>query len=251
MSNKNIVTKEIPFHGDKLLGVKTDDGKVWLAVSRTCLGIGLTEDQSKKQSRNIQNSLLFNGKWKKIAGAKFGTTDHAGTTLVIHEDMVPLWLAQIRLTPKMEKENPEATRKLLSYQLEAAKVLHRAFYQSNEQKEKLHNKLGLEGQIIKMTEEISEMKSELHDQSLYLQNVMKNMTLSTAQQGKILQAGKDRINYLLGGAHSKQYKENARKYFINLWNGLKATFGCGSYKDLNPVYYNDAVCYINEWEYEE
>lgn len=62
MSNKNIVTKEIPFHGDKLLGVKTEDGKVWLAVSRTCLGIGLTEDQSKKQSRNIQNSLLFNGK---------------------------------------------------------------------------------------------------------------------------------------------------------------------------------------------
>lgn len=203
MSNKNVVTKEIPFHGDKLLGIKTEDEKVWLAVSRTCLGIGLTEDQSKKQSRNIQNSLLFNGKWKKIAGAKFGTTDHAGTTLVIHEDMVPMWLAQIRLTPKMEKENPEATKKLLSYQLEAAKVLHSAFYQSNEQKEKLHSELGLEGQIIKMTEELSEMKSELHDQSSHLQNVMKNMTLSTAQQGKILQAGKDRVNHLLGGAHSQ------------------------------------------------
>ena len=248
MSNKNIVTKEIPFHEDKLLGVKTEDGKVWLAVHKTCLGIGLTEDQAKKQGKNIKNSLLFKDCWT-VLGAKLDT--QVRKTLVIHEDMVPMWLAQIRLTPKMEKENPEATKKLLSYQLEAAKVLHSAFYQSNEQKEKLHSELGLEGQIIKMTEELSEMKSELHDQSSYLQNVMKNMTLSTAQQGKILQAGKDRINYLLGGAHSKEYKENARKCFINLWNGLKAMFECGSYKDLNPVHYNDAVCYINEWEYEE
>lgn len=74
-------------------------------------------------------------------------------------------------------------------------MLHSAFYQSNEQKEKLHSELGLEGQIIKMTEELSEMKSELHDQSSYLQNVMKNMTLSTAQQGKILQAGKNFVSF--------------------------------------------------------
>lgn len=247
MSNK-IETKEIPFHDDTLLGVRTEDGKVWLAVNRTCLGIGLTTDQAKKQSRNIKKSLLFNDKWKKIAGAKFGTTDHAGTTLVIHEDMVPIWLAQIRLTPKMKKENPEATKKLLAYQLEAAKVLHNAFYKSEKQKEELHKELGLEGQIVK---ELSEMKEELHDQSLYFQKVMENMTLSTAQQGKILKAGKDRVNHLLGGAHSQRYKDNSRKYFVNLWNGLKSTFLCSSYKDLNPAYYEDAIKYIAEWDYED
>lgn len=244
MSNK-IETKEIPFHDDTLLGVRTEDGKVWLAVNRTCLGIGLTADQAKKQGKNIKTSLLFKGLWT-LLGAKLDT--QVRKTLFIHEDMVPIWLAQIRLTPHMKKENPEATKKLLSYQLEAAKVLHDAFYQSEEQKEELHKKLGLEGQIVK---ELSEMKEELHDQSLYFQKVMENMTLSTAQQGKILKAGKDRVNHLLGGAHSQRYKDNSRKYFVNLWNGLKSTFLCSSYKDLNPAYYEDAIKYIAEWDYED
>ena len=96
-----------------------------------------------------------------------------------------------------------------------------------------------------------QVEKSLDEQSELLLKAVGNMTLSTVQQGKIHKYAKDRINYLLGGAHSKEYKENARKCFINLWNGLKAMFECGSYKDLNPVHYNDAVCYINEWEYEE
>ncbi|MDE7423955.1 MAG: hypothetical protein K2N51_09710 [Lachnospiraceae bacterium] len=39
---------------------------------------------------------------------------------------------------------------------------------------------------------------------------------------------------------------------INLWNGLKATFHCGSsYKDLNPKDFERAIEYINSWIYEE
>ena len=39
---------------------------------------------------------------------------------------------------------------------------------------------------------------------------------------------------------------------INLWNGLKATFHCGSsYKDLNPKDFEKAIDYINHWIYEE
>lgn len=98
---------------------------------------------------------------------------------------------------------------------------------------------------------MTQVEKSLGEQSELLLKAVGNMTLSTVQQGKIHKYAKDRIGYLLGGAHSKEYKENARKYFINLWNGLKATFECGSrWQDLNPANYDDAVRYINEWEYE-
>lgn len=36
-----------------------------------------------------------------------------------------------------------------------------------------------------------------------------------------------------------------------MWNELKKRFGCSSYKDLNPMYYNEAFDFIAEWEYTE
>lgn len=32
-----VETKEIPFYGDTLLGVKDEDGEVWLAIRSTCI----------------------------------------------------------------------------------------------------------------------------------------------------------------------------------------------------------------------
>lgn len=57
------------------------------------------------------------------------------------EKFVPMWLAQIRLTPAMKREYPEEVSNLLEYQLNDADVLHEAFYETEEQKEALHNDL--------------------------------------------------------------------------------------------------------------
>ena len=33
---------------------------------------------------------------------------------------------------------------------------------------------------------------------------------------------------------------------------MKSKFGCGSsYKDLNPIYFEDAIKFISSWKYEE
>ena len=100
--------------------------------------------------------------------------------------------------------------------------------------------------------QINNMENMLGDQTEKLNQVVDNMTLTTRQQQRIYKAAKDRINQLLGGAHSKEYKANSKSYFINLWNGLKSKFGCGSsYKDLNPIYFDDAMNFIQNWIYEE
>lgn len=107
-------------------------------------------------------------------------------------------------------------------------------------------------QINNMEEMLGEQNEMISEQNEMLTRVVDNMTLTTRQQQRIYKAAKDRINHLLGGAHSKEYKDNSKSYFINLWNGMKSKFGCGSsYKDLNPVYFDNALEFISTWEYIE
>lgn len=199
---------------------------------------------------------MFDNQWKKLK-VKFDS--QVRETLVLAEKFVPMWLAQINLTPAMQKKHPETVQKLLKYQLEAADVLHKAFYETEEQKSTLHSKLGLEGRIATLEKKLEMTVVQLNnvEETLEFQNenfglVMDNMTLTTVQQGKLQRAVKDRVNHLLGGAHSLEYKENSRLYFINLWNGLKERFNCGSrWQDLNPKYFNEAFDFVSEWNYTE
>ena len=41
--------KEIPFNGSTLLGIRDENGQVWLSVKKACLDIGLSEGQAQKQ----------------------------------------------------------------------------------------------------------------------------------------------------------------------------------------------------------
>lgn len=85
------------------------------------------------------------------------------------------------------------------------------------------------------------------------QNMIEYSTINYKQQQELLQAAKQRVNLLLGGAHSSKYKEYSRIYFKNLWNDFCNAFQCGSYKDLNLVYMGDeiAINWIEKWKYNE
>lgn len=247
-----VETKEIPFYDDTLLGVKDEDGKVWLAVRKACLDIGLSNEQAKRQIRNIRNSELFKSKWGKFAPVQNeGGRQVTREVICIQEKFVPMWLAQITLTPKMKKENPEAVSKLLRYQLEAADVLHTAFYKTDRQKELLHESLGLEGKILKMEEQIVAFTETIKDQAERLNKVMDNMTIDTKKQSRIQKAAKERVSELLGGAHSGLYKAKGALYFANLWHQFREQFECGTYKDLSPNDFEDAIDFIESWTYVE
>lgn len=100
--------------------------------------------------------------------------------------------------------------------------------------------------------QINNMEEMIGEQNVMLERIVDNMTLSTRQQQEMYKAAKDRINHLLNGAHSIEYKKKSKSYFVNLWNNMKSEYNCGSsYKDLNPMYFDDAMEYIKHWEYKE
>lgn len=85
------------------------------------------------------------------------------------------------------------------------------------------------------------------------QSMIDYSTINYKQQQDLLQTARKRVNSLLGGAHSPEYKEYSRIYFKNLWQDFCKAFQCGSYKDLNPLYIADDVAkkWIQNWRYTE
>ncbi len=232
--------KEIPFNGSTLLGVKDASGLVWLAVRKTCQDIGLTDAQARAEVLKMQESLLLKDNCKKLS-LKFET--QARETLVIAEKFVPMWLAQINLTPAMQRKNPLAVQKLLKYQLEASDVLHKAFYETEDQKAAFNKMLGLQGEMLDLKQEVKELKE-------LVTTVIDNSTINKAQQNALYNLAKERICFLLGGKSTMEYKRYNKLYFQNLWGDVKRKFDCsGSYHDLNPKDYKEVKEFIPSWEF--
>lgn len=245
--NMKTEVKEIPFNGNTLLGVKDENGQVWLAVKKVCIDIGLSEGQAQRQVTNLQDDVVFNGAVENL-NCKYAT--QVRKTTCIKEKFVTLWLAKISLTPAMQKKNPEAVQKLLKYQLEAADVLHKAFYESEEQKQKFYENFGLEGEIIEMQKCIENQTIEIIDLKENVQTLIDNSTINMKQQRELYNLAKNRICSLLGGKKSREYKLYSKLYFQNLWGDIKRKFDCsGSYHDLNPKDYKQAKDFIVDWNY--
>lgn len=93
----------------------------------------------------------------------------------------------------------------------------------------------------------------IHNCASVFQSMIDYATINYQQQNELLQVAKDRVNYLLGGAHSIKYKKHSRTYFKNLWMQFCQAFHCDSYKNLNPLYMADNVArnWIASWVYEK
>lgn len=93
---------------------------------------------------------------------------------------------------------------------------------------------------------LSENWLELNDR---IDTLINHMTINYQQQQELLSQARTRVNKLLGGAKSREYKEWGRTYFKNLWLNFCENFDCGTYKDLNPERIMEAKQFIKEWNY--
>lgn len=150
----NLVVKEVNFHNDLLMAVHEEESnKIYVGVKWVCEGIGLSEGQYQNQTRKIQEDLVIK---QGIANLQLPTNGGVQEVLCVELEFLPLWLAKISITPKMQKENPFIVRKLVDYQLKAKDVLADAFIK----KDKVSNELlFLQGILDQMKENELKMKS--------------------------------------------------------------------------------------------
>lgn len=119
-----IEQKLVSFNGTELLGIRTDDDKIYVGVSFICNGIGLSSGQRDRQVKNVQEDVVLKMGSRKLS-VRFD--DQVREALFIEVEYLSLWLAKITITPTMQINQPEVASKLIEYQLKAKDVLAAAF----------------------------------------------------------------------------------------------------------------------------
>lgn len=216
------------------------DGEPWFVAADVCkiLGVSNPTDALNKGLEDFEKARLNLG----LQGGATNIISESGFyTLVLRSRKSIAKPFRIWVT----SEVLPSIRKTGSYTSPVAGKMDKML-------EELANMKVVYAQINNMENMLEEQSEVLEEQNKKLEKALVNMTLTTTQQGKLQRAVKNRVRVLLDGAHSQKYKNYSRMYFINLWNGIKETFKCGSHwQDLNPVYFGDAIDFIEAWEYTE
>lgn len=114
----------------ELMAARDNNGQIWAGVRWMCDGIGLTKGQMQNERNRIhEDKVLSKGERNLVLPTKGGQQN----TLCLKLDYVPLWLAKIAITPRMERETPELAARLEQYQLKAKDVLAAAFLPQSKQ----------------------------------------------------------------------------------------------------------------------
>lgn len=196
MMKNDLLTKSVDFLGDEIMCVKDEStGKIYVGVRWICNGIGFARGQINNEVVRVQNDIVLKRGCMKF---RAGVFDENNDTVSIELDYLPLWLAKISITPKMQSENKELTTKLVNYQLKAKDVLAQAFIKPKEVNldnfnipTTLSEALLLSANLAKENEE---MKPKAEQFDLYIDS---DGTLSFNEVAKALKTGRNRLmNFL-------------------------------------------------------
>lgn len=134
-SRDELVVKEIEFMGDSLMAAKDREGKIWAGVKWFCEGLGLSENQIRRERKRVQSDMVIG---KGVRNLTLPTNSGVQDVLCLRNDFIPLWLAKINITQSMQENNPELVEKLTAYQLKVKDVLAEAFLPTYNDTEKLY-----------------------------------------------------------------------------------------------------------------
>ncbi|WP_425447778.1 phage antirepressor KilAC domain-containing protein [Dethiothermospora halolimnae] len=186
---KDLQVQKVNFYGGEILGVRTEEGKVYMGVRKACMDIGLTRGQMNNEVKKIQEDLVLN---KGARNLRYPTKGGVQEVLGIEKEFIPLWLAKISITPKMKKKSPETVERLVKYQLEAKDVLANAFVNKKLNSYMIDDPIERAKAWIKEQEEKKQLEftnkkqqqviGELKPKADYTDRILKNKGLVTITQ---------------------------------------------------------------------
>lgn len=115
------------FYGDNLIALKDNaTGEIYTAITHILRGIGFNSKQVEHQQNKILKDELFKSHTLKFSGVDLNMPS-INEIWCISQKKLPIALAKINITPKMKKEQPELSKRLLTYQDKCADVLASVF----------------------------------------------------------------------------------------------------------------------------
>lgn len=134
-----IIVKEVKFLDTDLLAIQaTKTGKIYAAINFILRGLGFDEKQIEYQKGKWTNDKVISKGILKFSGTLVNAKTGKDISCILLNKL-PLALAKINITPKMQKTMPELVEKFEIYQDKCADILADAFlcetgtYSANQQ----------------------------------------------------------------------------------------------------------------------
>ena len=221
----DMVIKSVDLMGDTIMAAKDKDGNIWAGISYFCKALGMNKGQKDRQVTNVRKDKTLSKGCCKFAA---GTFDPSSETLALRLDFIPMWLAKISITDRMEQEHPKLADKLLEYQLKAKDILAEAFLP----KQEVPNTIP--GQIQLLAQGYTDIKADVDVIKADLEALKNDMPVFTADAKNIQDALKKKAVGALGGYGSNAYRDNSTRgyVFADIQKELRRQFGVKRYDEI-------------------
>lgn len=242
--DSSIQVKTVNVLGDTIVAAKDNKGQIWAGVSYLCKALGMSNKQRDNQVTKVQNDKTLKQGSLKFQGGVFDQNNEA---IGIRIDFIPLWLAKIQITDRMEDNHPELAKKLLDYQLKAKDILANAFV---EKKKSTGEPATLQQQIQLIAQGTTELYQKVDTLAERMDNFEQNLPLLPEDADDVSKEVKKRVVEVLGGKDSNAYhdKSLSQKVFMDAYRNLKSNFDVSSYKAIKRNRKNMAVQIAREYK---
>lgn len=245
----DVVVKEVEFFGTELLAIKdVDSGNVYAGINAILKDMGFDDKQIEyRRDKWVSDKSLSKGTLKfsgTLIGAKTGKD-----VWCIDIKKLPLALAKLEITPKMEKEMPELSKKLEVYQDACVDVLAAAFLSDNERSFEDIMIAQLQEQK-KIKENVNRIDRKTDLINTDLQEFKKDMPLLGLECQRITRAKNHKVVPLMGGKKAPAYKDRGlrSRVYRDMESQLNREFGVDTYKAIKRGQCNMALKVIQEYE---
>lgn len=238
----NLIVKNVDVLGDSIMAAKDEEGIIWVGVNSFCQGLSMEKKQRDWQVEKIKDDKTLSKGCRLLPA---GVLDISNDVYALRLDFVPIWLAKITITKKMEQNHPELADKLLDYQLRAKDILAEAFMPKRPQLPQT-----TDGKIALLAQGHVELKEEIDTVKADLEAFKMDLPILPIEADRITEAVKKKGVSVLGGKQSNAYKNRGirQKAYNNIYANLKYNFGVKSYKSIKRSQCEQAVDIIKKYE---
>ena len=245
----DLMVKPVDVLGDTIMAAKDGDNLIWVGVNSFCQGLDMEKKQRDWQVEKIKQDKTLSKGCRLLPAGVF---DIANEVYALRLDFIPMWLAKITITKKMEKDHPDLADKLLEYQLKAKDILAEAFLPQQPQlptdpMELLKIHYAALEQVDKKVDDVS---AEVQTVRNELQDLKDGMPVFLKDTKDIQNALRKKAIEVLGGKESNAYHDRSiHAYtFADIQIELRRQFDVKRYDQIRHKDVPDALKIIEEYK---
>lgn len=238
----NLIVKPVDVLGSSIMAAKDAEGSIWVGINSFCQGLDMNKKQRDWQVEKIKEDKTLSRGCRLLPAAIFDPSNEA---YALRLDFIPIWLAKISITKKMQQDHPELADKLLEYQLKAKDILAAAFLpKQNSEPQTLQQQIQL---IAKGTDELYQRVDNIQAE---VESIKSDLPILPLEAENIVKAVKRRGVEVLGGKESPAYNDRGlrQKLYNDLYADLKHNFDVRTYKAIRRKDADKAAQIVKEYK---